>query len=404
MKSIRDLYKIGYGPSSSHTIGPQRACEIFLERNPDATSFKVVLYGSLAMTGRGHLTDVIIKKTLHNVEVVFDDKFVLWHPNALDIYGYRDGNQIGFMRAYSVGGGSIQIEGESVDQLPEVYPHHTYEEIKSFCLEQKIGLADYVEMFEGKEIWDFLGSIYQVMLDAIARGLEKDGTLPGELKVKRKAKKLFTSPMPNESSQVTEDRIISAYAYAVSEENASGNLIVTAPTCGSSGVVPAVLKYAEMQQGYPREKIIRVLAAGGIIGNLVKHNASISGAVAGCQAEIGTACAMAAAMYSKLSGHSMNQIEYAAEISLEHHLGLTCDPVLGYVQIPCIERNAVAAMRALDASRLAFFLFESRMISLDMVIETMYQTGKDIHTKYRETGTGGLALLYQQLKNRKGQQ
>ncbi|MBN2503743.1 MAG: L-serine ammonia-lyase, iron-sulfur-dependent, subunit alpha [Bacilli bacterium] len=403
MKSIRELYKIGYGPSSSHTIGPQRACEKFMERYPKANRHKVILYGSLALTGRGHLTDAIIKKTLPNVEVEFDDQFVLWHPNTLDIKGYLDDTEIASMRVYSIGGGSIQIDGEPSDEGSDIYPHHTFEEIKEFCLDHGLRLFEYVEMYEGIEIWEFLKTILNTMFSAVDRGLRSEGVLPGELRVRRKAKQLLTKPMDNETPEVRESRIISAYAYAVSEENASGNMIVTAPTCGASGVVPAVIRYMYDQLGYKKEALLQGLATGALIGNLIKHNASISGAVAGCQAEIGSASAMAAAIHSELLGHSICQIEYAAEISLEHHLGLTCDPVLGYVQIPCIERNAVGAMRALDSSRLAYFLSESRMISLDMVIDTMYQTGKDIHTKYRETGSGGLALLYQKLKDRKGQ-
>lgn len=381
-------------------MGPQKACEIFQRRYPDAVRFRVILYGSLAATGRGHLTDQIIEKTLGNVTVVFDQTFVLWHPNTLDIFGYTaNDEETYYLRCYSVGGGSIRIEGEATDELPEVYPHQTFEDIKRYCVEQGLRLYQYVERFEGPEIWIFLDQVYQTMMSTIKRGLKAEGILPGELKVKRKAKQLLTPAKAKEPPEMTESRLISAYAYAGAEENASGHIVVTAPTCGSSGIVPAVLKYMKNRHGFRRQTCLNALATAGIIGNIVKHNASISGAIAGCQAEVGTATAMAASLHAELFKMSLDQIEYAAEISLEHHLGLTCDPVLGYVQIPCIERNAVGAMRAIDACGLAFFLAESRKISLDMVIDTMYRTGQDIHTKYRETGIGGLALLYGKIKN-----
>ena len=398
MKSIRELYKIGYGPSSSHTMGPQKACSLFKESYPDAIRFKVILYGSLALTGRGHLTDQIIKKTLDNVEVVFDYTFLFDHPNTLEIYGFSSDEKSYFWRVYSIGGGSISIEGVKQDDEIEVYPHQTFDEIKSYCISKNIRLYEYVEHYEGKDIWNFLSTVYNTMNQAIDRGLSREGVLPGELRVKRKAKQLLTKVFENEPSEITESRLVSAYAYAVSEENASGEIVVTAPTCGASGVVPAVLRYMKEKHHFKKDTCLKALATAGLIGNIIKHNASISGAIAGCQAEIGSACAMGAALHAELFKLSLNQIEYAAEISLEHHLGLTCDPVLGYVQIPCIERNAVAALRSIDACGLSYFLSESRKISLDMVIETMYQTGKDIHTKYRETGIGGLAQLYTKIK------
>ncbi|MDD3113234.1 MAG: L-serine ammonia-lyase, iron-sulfur-dependent, subunit alpha [Candidatus Izemoplasmatales bacterium] len=400
MKSIRELYKIGYGPSSSHTMGPQKACEIFKSRYPDAVRFRVILYGSLAATGRGHLTDQIIEKTLGNVTVVFDDTFVLWHPNTMDIFGYSaDEKQTYYLRAYSVGGGSIRIENETTDELQDVYPHQTFEDIKQYCLEHQLRLYQYVEKCEGQEIWDFLNQVYETMMSTIDRGLNAEGILPGELRVERKAKQLLTPAMTIEPPEITESRLVSAYAYACAEENASGHIVVTAPTCGSSGIVPSVLKYMKDRHKFRKQTCLNALATAGLIGNIIKHNASISGAIAGCQAEVGSASAMAAAMHAELFRLSLDQIEYASEISLEHHLGLTCDPVLGYVQIPCIERNAVGALRAIDACGLAFFLAKSRKISLDMVIDTMYRTGQDIHTKYRETGIGGLALLYGKYKN-----
>ncbi|MGD9909547.1 MAG: L-serine ammonia-lyase, iron-sulfur-dependent, subunit alpha [Candidatus Izemoplasmatales bacterium] len=398
MKSIRELYKIGYGPSSSHTMGPQKACVLFQQTFPDTVRFKVILYGSLALTGKGHLTDEIIKKTLGDVEVEFNKSFPFSHPNTFEIYGYTLDNTEYFWRVYSIGGGSIQIEGEETFPSPSIYPHHSFDEIKKYCEQENIRLYEYVERFEGKEIWIFLDEIYRSMMNTINQGLSKEGTLPGILKVKRKAKQLLEKVFENEPSEITESRLVSAYAYATSEENASGEIVVTAPTCGASGVVPAVMRYMKEKHHFKKQTCLHALATAGIIGNIIKHNASISGAVAGCQAEIGSACSMGAALHAELFKLSLHQIEYAAEIAMEHHLGLTCDPVLGYVQIPCIERNAVAALRAIDACGLSFFLSESRKISFDMVVETMYQTGKDIHTKYRETGIGGLAELYTKIK------
>lgn len=403
MKSIRELYKTGYGPSSSHTMGPQKACSLFKKTYSDADHFKVILYGSLAMTGRGHLTDRVIEETLTNVKVIFDESFVAEHPNTMDIYGYTPEGKEYFWRVYSIGGGSIQIDGEGEFKTPEIYPHQTFDEIKAYCLENKLRLYEYVEQYEGEEIWEFLSKIYDTMYDAIDRGLQATGVLPGELKVKRKAKQLLTKPFVNETQEIMETRTVSAYAFAVAEENASGHTVVTAPTCGSSGVVPAMLRYMQEHNHLTKEECLKALATAGLIGNVIKHNATLSGAIAGCQAEIGSASAMAAALDAELLHYSIEQIEYASEISLEHHLGLTCDPILGYVQIPCIERNAVGALRAFDACRLAFFLYESRKISLDMVIDTMYQTGKDIHNKYRETGIGGLAVLYTKIKKQEGE-
>ncbi len=398
MKSIRELYKIGFGPSSSHTMGPQKACILFKESFPSAVQFKVILYGSLSLTGKGHLTDEVIKKTLGNVEVVFDNSFPFSHPNTLEIYGYKEDSTYDFWRVYSIGGGSIQVEGQDINIDPDIYPHHSFDEIKEYCTTENIRLYEYVERFEGISIWPFLDEVYQSMMNSIQEGLSKEGFLPGVLHVKRKAKQLLKKVFENEPSEITESRLVSAYAYAVAEENASGGTVVTSPTCGASGVLPAVMKYMKEKHKFKKQTCLNGLATAGLIGNLIKHNASISGAIAGCQAEIGSACAMAASLHAEFFKLSLHQIEYASEIALEHHLGLTCDPVLGYVQIPCIERNAVAALRAIDACGLSYFLSESRKISLDMVIETMYQTGKDIHTKYRETGTGGLAQLYTKIK------
>jgi len=395
MKSIRALYKIGKGPSSSHTMGPEKAAKLFRSKFP-ADTYKVVLYGSLALTGKGHLTDRVIEDTLKDVNVVFSSDFIDEHPNTLDFFAYDENKlEIGFMRVYSIGGGTILIEGEPHTEAEDVYPHRSFEEIMVYCKEENIRLPEYVERFEGKDIRSFLRTIWHVMERSIEEGLSREDTLPGELRVVRKAKSLYDKIIKKEPSEIRESRLVSAYAFAVNEMNASGGTIVTAPTCGASGTMPAVLRYMKERHKFTEEDIIDALAAAGIIGNIIKHNASISGAEAGCQAEVGSACSMAAAAHAELFDLTLDQIEYAAEIALEHHLGLTCDPILGYVQIPCIERNAVAALRAIDACGLAYFLSDSRKISFDLVVDTMFETGKDMPANYRETACGGLAKKYQ---------
>ena len=398
MRSIRDIYKIGKGPSSSHTMGPERAALIFKEEHPEAEAYRVVLYASLAKTGVGHGTDRVLRKVLEPTptEIVFSetDPEDLKHPNTLDFYATENGVESAPMRVESVGGGDIVIEGRSANENEEVYPENSFAEIKQFCEWRKIRLWEYVEMTEGPEIWDFLGKVWKTMRWAIADGLHAQGILPGGLHLERKAKLLYEQAEKNQLIQVKETRIICAYAFAVSEQNADNGTIVTAPTCGSCGVVPAVLRYMQEQHGYTDEKILHALAVAGLIGNLIKHNASISGAECGCQAEIGAACSMAAAALAELCDMNLAQLEYAAEIALEHHLGLTCDPICGLVQIPCIERNAVAAMRAMNALNLAYFLYDTRSISFDMVVKTMYQTGINISKAFRETAEGGLARLY----------
>ena len=398
MRSIRDIYKIGKGPSSSHTMGPERAARIFKQEHPDAEKYRVVLFDSLAKTGVGHGTDRVLREVLSPVptEIVFETKDPgnLRHPNTLDFYAVEQGEESAPMRVQSVGGGDIVIEGRvsSVDE--DVYPENSLAEIVQFCKWRKIRLWEYVEMTEGQEIWTFLAGVWKTMRWAIADGLHAEGVLPGGLHLERKAKLLYQQADRNQLAQVRETRIICAYAFAVSEQNADNGTIVTAPTCGSCGVVPAVLRYMQEQHGYSDEKILHALAVAGLIGNLIKHNASISGAECGCQAEVGAACAMASAALAELCDMNLAQIEYAAEIALEHHLGLTCDPICGLVQIPCIERNAVAAMRAMNALNLAYFLYDTRSISFDMVVKTMYQTGINIAKAFRETSEGGLARLY----------
>jgi L-serine dehydratase len=367
---------------------------LFLEENPTADSFIVILYGSLAKTGEGHGTNNVIESVLNPVEVVFDVKTQVPHPNTMDLIAIKDGKQVASIRVFSVGGGAIEVEGRESLEEKDVYQLSTFTEIRSYCEKNAMRLCDYVYACEDADFRDYLAVVWTTMKDAVLRGVEKSGILPGGLDVQRKARTLFMKREENERPETREKRIVSAYAFAVGEENASSGTIVTAPTCGACGVVPAVLCYAQECYGYTDSQIIDALATAGLIGNLIKTNASISGAECGCQAEIGSACCMATSALSELKQYSLAQIEYAAEIAMEHHLGLTCDPICGLVQIPCIERNAVAAMRAINASFLAYLLSDSRKISFDLVVRTMYETGKDLKHTYRETAEGGLAKLY----------
>ena len=398
MKSIREIYKIGKGPSSSHTMGPERAAKYFRQAHPEADAFRVVLYGSLSKTGVGHGTDRVVKEVLSPLptQVIFSDTSPEgYHPNTMDFFALRGGNETGQLRVESVGGGDIRFPGLEHLDSPEVYPEHSFAEIADFCKWRYIDkLSDFVELNEGEEIWDFLMEVWQVMKRAIAEGLAAEGTLPGGLNVQRKAKYLYEQDTTGMAPAMVEFHQLASYAYAVAEQNADNGIIVTAPTCGACGVLPAVLKYAQDTKGFTDQQIIRGLATAGMIGNLTKRNASISGAEAGCQAEIGTACSMAAAALAELYNQNLDQVEYAAEVAMEHHLGLTCDPICGLVQIPCIERNAVAAMRAMNACNLSYFLTGSRNISYDMVCRAMHETGINLNTRFRETSEGGLARLY----------
>lgn len=397
MKSIRDIYKIGKGPSSSHTMGPAKAMGIFVSENLGADSYEVTLYGSLADTGHGHGTDIAIKSMCGGVpvEIIFDSKNRdLPHENTMDIRAIKDGVVANTMRVLSVGGGDVRIVGREGEGAPDIYPETTFAEIAQLCKSEGIRLSDYVVRREGEEIYHFLSEVWGTMTHAIHEGLTTSGILPGGLSVERKAQHLYNQRHIDESPVTRENRLVCSYAYAVSEQNADNGTIVTAPTCGACAVLPSVLKYMQDKHGFSDKDIYRALAVAGLIGNLVKTNASISGAECGCQAEIGTACSMASAALCELFEMGIDQIEYAAEIAFEHHLGLTCDPICGLVQIPCIERNAVAAMRAINAMSLANFLSGSRKISLDLVIKTMYETGKDLSHLYRETSGGGLAKLY----------
>ena len=402
MKSIREIYKIGKGPSSSHTMGPERAAKLFKAENPQADSFRVILYGSLSKTGVGHGTDRVIREVLSPLptEIVFSDEILeKSHPNTMDLFAMTNGQQTGFLRIESIGGGDIRTPGESRLDTPEVYPENSFAEIADFCKWRYIDkLSDYVELNEGEGIWEFLMEVWQVMKQAIADGLSAEGVLPGGLKVQRKAKFLYQQPEQELVPGMIEFKQIAAYAYAVAEQNADNGTIVTAPTCGACGVLPAVLKYAQETRGFTDQQIVRALATAGIIGSLTKRNASISGAECGCQAEIGTACSMAAAALAELYEQDLDQVEYAAEVAMEHHLGLTCDPICGLVQIPCIERNAVAAMRAMNACNLSYFLTGSRNISYDMVCRAMHETGINLNHRFRETSEGGLAKIYARKK------
>ncbi len=402
MKSVRNIYKTGVGPSSSHTMGPAFAARRFREAYPEAERIVVTLYGSLSKTGKGHGTDRAILSELSPIptEIVFDEvvsETDLPHPNTMELVGFCGERELGRMRVLSVGGGEIRVEGE--DKSPdgrdrEMYAENSFSAIASICKSRNMRLSEYVFEHEDADFKMFLLDVWHTMMASVREGLIHTGTLPGGLGVERKAQHLLNQRHIDESPQTRENRLVCAYAFAVSEQNADCGTIVTAPTCGSCGVLPAVLVYMQEKNGFSDRDIVRALAVAGLIGDLVATNASVSGAECGCQAEVGTACSMAAAALGELFEMGIDQIEYAAEMSLEHHLGLTCDPVCGLVQIPCIERNAVAAMRAINALSLANFLSDSRKISFDMVVETMYRTGLDLSHLYRETSEGGLAKLY----------
>lgn len=371
---------------------------MFKEMNPEADGFKVILYGSLAKTGKGHMTDAVLRQSFAPVpsKIVFDPDYTgeLKHPCTMDMFAYKDGAQIDERRFYSVGGGAIRLEGSDYAGAKEIYSENSFAEIKEYCKAHNMRIWQYVEEKEGSQIWLYLADIWDTMKRSIREGLAAEGVLSGGLNVQRKAAYLYNQFHMDESAETKENRIVCAYAFAVSEQNASNGTVVTAPTCGASGVVPAVLYYFQQNRNLSDTEILHGLATGGIIGNLIKCNASISGAECGCQAEIGSACCMASAALAEICGMNLDQIEYAAEVSMEHMLGLTCDPIDGLVQIPCIERNAVAAMRSINALSLANFLTNTRKISFDMVIKTMYETGRDMNCFYRETSEGGLAKNY----------
>ena len=396
MKSLVELYKIGRGPSSSHTMGPERASKEFIENNPTIDSVKVILYGSLSKTGEGHGTDRVIVKTFAPIpcEVEFDMSTTdIPHPNTMDIFGYVGGKEVARKRVMSIGGGSILYENQSLTATPDVYDLHKFTDIAKYCKAKNMRIWEYAIENEGPDFLDYMHKVWDVMKDAVHRGIIDEGILPGGLEVKKKAKSLYFNQDIWESAETRENRIVCAFAFAVGEQNASGERVATAPTCGAAGVVPAVLYYQQQKNKYTDRQIVNALITAGVVGNLIKTNASISGAECGCQAEVGSACSMASAALAELYGLDIDKIEYAAEIAMEHHLGLTCDPICGLVQIPCIERNAVAAMRAINAVSLASLLWDSRKISLDDVIRAMRETGQDLDSSYKETSEGGLAKI-----------
>lgn len=404
MESLKRLFKIGFGPSSSHTMGPRKSSIIFADAIRDnglaADHFEVTLFGSLAATGKGHLTDRAILDVLTPVaptEIIWKPEIELpRHPNAMTIKAFFPDNEREPVEQtfYSIGGGDIVIEGQSEENNSEnIYDLCTISEILEWCENTGHSFWEYVEMREGPEIWDYLGRVWDVMTAAVERGIEAEGVLPGGLGVRRKAVSYYVRAAGYNSSLKSRG-LVYAYALAVSEENASGGEIVTAPTCGSCGVLPAVLYHLQASKNFSRQRILRALATAGLFGNVVKTNASVSGAEVGCQGEVGVACAMAAAAASQLFGGTPAQIEYSAEMGLEHHLGLTCDPVCGLVQIPCIERNAYAAARALDANLYSAFSDGRHSVTFDRIVEVMKQTGHDLPSIYKETARGGLAAIH----------
>ncbi|WP_303222967.1 L-serine ammonia-lyase [uncultured Prevotella sp.] len=397
MKTLKELFKIGKGPSSSHTMGPQKAAKIFLENNRGASSFEVTLYGSLAATGKGHMTDIAIIEVLEPIAPVRiiwkPDAFLPFHPNGMKFRSLtNDEKPINEWTVYSIGGGALS-EGKGDDDMfnsPEVYDMNSMTEIMKWCERTGRNYWEYVQLCEDSSLWDYLEVVWIKMKESVERGLKREGRLPGPLNLPRKAPTYYVKATGYKQSLQTRG-LVYAYALAVSEENASGGTIVTAPTCGACGVLPAVLYHISKSHEFTDKQILHALATAGLVGNIVKKNASISGADVGCQGEVGVACAMASAASCQLFGGSPSQIEYAAEMGLEHHLGMTCDPICGLVQIPCIERNAFAATRALDSNLYAAFSDGSHRVSFDRVVEVMKRTGHDIPSLYKETSEGGLA-------------
>lgn len=392
MDTLKELYKIGNGPSSSHTMGPKKAATIFLNKNKDADKFKVELYGSLAATGKGHLTDYIVKKTLGIDKTIVEFKPEIdyeYHPNGMKFYAIKENNIIDEWLVFSVGGGEIKNINEQRNVNNNIYKHQYMNEILEYCENKNISFYDYIIESEGNGIYDYGKQILDAMFNTIERGLIATGKLPGDLNINRRSNSFYKQYLENNDIST----LAFASALATSEENASGGEMVTAPTCGASGVVPGVLYTYYKTKNIAKDILIKSLLVGGLIGNIVKSTGSISGAEVGCQGEVGVACAMAAASIAYMFNGTNKQIEYAAEIALEHHLGLTCDPVKGYVQIPCIERNAMSCKRAMDCAQFALLTDGNHYIKLDDAIQTMVETGKDLQTKYRETSEGGLAKI-----------
>ena len=402
MESIKQIFRIGHGPSSSHTMGPIRASRMFLEREHDAARFQVTLYGSLAATGKGHMTDTAILGELQPhcpTTIIWEPKqFLPFHPNGMKFEAFNAKDEcVDSWKVYSIGGGTLANEDFNELKTSDVYELHTIRDIQDLCEKKGFAYWEYVEQHEDSDIWDYLNEVWKVMQEAILRGLEAEGVLPGGLGLQRKASN-YLIRAKGYGSNIKSRGMVYAYALAVSEENASGGRIVTAPTCGSCGVLPSVLYHLRETRDFRDSRILRAMATAGLFGNVVRTNASVSGAEVGCQGEVGVACAMAAAAANQLFGGSPAQIGYAAEMGLEHHLGLTCDPVCGLVQIPCIERNAFAAARALDANTYATFSDGKHRVSFDQVVEVMRQTGNDLPSLYKETSEGGLAKPYDRFK------
>ena len=394
MKSIKELFRIGYGPSSSHTMGPRRAAEMFLQKHPEAATFEITLYGSLAATGKGHMTDVALLDVMPNAKIIWrSDIFLDYHPNGMTFKSFdNEGKTTDEWTVFSIGGGALAEEGKNIES-DDIYTMTTMTDILDYCNKTGKSYWEYVEECEGVEIWDYLADIRNVMKESVEAGLDAEGVLPGPLHLRGKAA-TYNIKATGYQDNLRSRGLVFAYALAVSEHNASGGKIVTAPTCGSCGVLPGVLYHLWKSKNINEVRILRALATAGLFGNIVKQNASISGAEVGCQGEVGVACAMAAAAANQLFGGSPTQIEYAAEIGLEHHLGMTCDPVCGLVQIPCIERNAYAAARALDSNIYASFSDGLHRVSFDKVVSVMKQTGHDLPSLYKETSKGGLAKDY----------
>lgn len=401
MKSLKELYKIGRGPSSSHTMGPNKAAAMFARRHPEADAFEVTLYGSLAATGRGHLTDLAVSDPLSDggrrrVDIIWKPEiFLPFHPNGMKFTAKdADGNVGDEWTVYSIGGGTIsEGPGSAIGEGPDIYGLNSIHDIVRWCNDTGRNYWEYVQECEDSDFWDYMKTVWEAMKVSVERGINTEGALPGPLRLSRKAAMYHIKVSGYRANLQTRGMVFS-YALAVSEENASGGVVVTAPTCGSSGVMPAVLYHISKGHNFTETRILHALATGGLFGNVVKQNASISGAEVGCQGEVGVACAMAAAATCQLFGGTPTQVEYAAEMGLEHHLGMTCDPVCGLVQIPCIERNAFAAARALDANLYASFSDGNHRVSFDEVVQVMKDTGHDLPSLYKETGEGGLAVGY----------
>ncbi len=403
MQSIQNIYKIGPGPSSSHTFGPMRASQEMLKTYPEADAFEVTLFGSLALTGKGHLTDKIIEKTFFpkHCTIHFDLKTACEHPNTMTIEAFKNHESLGKHTFLSIGGGKILKDDEKETAQAHIYPHNSMDEIQAYCKSHHLRLDKYIDQFEDDSLNIYMDKIFDAMIECVDKGLNTIGKLPGSLEIDRVASALNQSAHSCDDPIEKKTLLLASYAYAASEQNASGGMVVTAPTMGSCGVMPSLLYHYYKDENYPKDTLIQGLKVAGLIGNLIQHNATISGAKAGCQAEVGAACSMGAAFVSSCNFENNAQIECAAEIGLEHHLGLTCDPVGGYVMIPCIERNAVASLRSLDAARLAKYLrnVKKNRVSFDMVVKTMNLTGSKLPFELKESALGGLAVVVPQKKS-----